>query len=148
MKMIRRPVPGTRWKWAWFILVKLFEALSSVRVVTDVVCFMFVHIALILEGEGTARPCAVEMCCSLVDEGAGGHPARLRRTVPLEAIADKLLVLLVEIFMSHDIRCAGVHFGAAAMKAMVVSTFPIEMAESKLGRAVIGGGEPHEAVSQ
>lgn len=39
-------------------------------------------------------------------------------TEPLEAIVDQLCVLFVEVFMSHDIRRAGVHLVAAHLMEM------------------------------
>lgn len=58
----------------------------------------------------------MEVCCLLPVELAANRAAVLSCTKPLEAIIDKLGVLLVEVLMGHDVRGAGVHFATAHLQ--------------------------------
>lgn len=58
---------------------------------------------------------AMEVRCSLVIERARKHVALFRRPKSLETTADKLHVFLMKIFMSHNIRGAGINLVAVRL---------------------------------
>lgn len=148
MEMVRCPVPSAVRKCARFVLVKLFETLPGVGVVTDMIGFMLLHITLVLEGEVATNTRAMKMRGALIGKGALSHPAWFCSTVTLEAVADKFLVFLVEILMRHHIGGTCVNFGTISIEAMVMGALAIEVTHTKLGGAVISGGKPHETVCQ
>lgn len=63
------------------------------------------------------QPPAVEVCGLLPVKLTAHCSTVLSGTKPLEAIVDQLGVLLVEVFVSHNVRGAGVHLTAADLKA-------------------------------
>ena len=58
----------------------------------------------------------MEMGCSLASKWAKFGPTILSGAVTLKTVCNEMLILLVEIFVSHDVRRARVHSGTVRLK--------------------------------
>ena len=58
----------------------------------------------------------MKMCGPLILERAIISITVFSGSVTQEAVCDEMLVLLVKVFMSHDVRSTGVHPGAVRLK--------------------------------
>jgi hypothetical protein len=158
---------------AHFVLHELLEAVAGQLLVFDVVGFVLfckkwqlsetfrrmektlgissvklrlTHIGLVLEGEPTARPPAVEVRGSLSEEGAVRGAALFRRPVPLEALLYDGGVLPVVVGVHLDVRRRDVYFITAFLDAMIVCLLLVVGAVAEAVAAVVQRAVPHEAV--
>jgi hypothetical protein len=104
------------------------------------------HIGLVLEGEPTARPPAVEVRGPLSEEGAVRGAALFRRPVPLEALLYDGGVLPVVVGVHLDVRRRDVYFITAFLDAMIVCLLLVVGAVAEAVAAVVQRAVPHEAV--
>ena len=146
------------------VLHELLESVARQLLVFDVVRLVFLcnktvrfvavqlvertHVGLVLEGEATAGPAAVEVRGPLAEEGAVGGAALLGGAVPLEALLDDGGVLAVVVGVHLDVGRRNVYFITAFLDAMIVGLLLVVGAVAEAVAAVVEGAVAHEAVLQ